>query len=361
MQTKVKRKGDGLRYFLPQIAILWHYLKYGTRVLDRGAGSRKATDASDHHPTYARSRRATGPQDREELARCGFRTAGVHVSKTGDSRQGTESRTGRSAAPEVWSLNLMARRAVEQLASTSEACRKLTEFAEEWERWRLRRVFFHAIQGVFPSFWQILNDSWRKHGPEALGYSGFANLVIDSWFVKGISVTLNHWTEHPDSPQAQLEDGYWWFVFEPTWYVPQFSPVFTDPEPRGLLTDKLSIEEKLTLPFERARIVQTERHEKQPAESEEQFYRRMDAQYGAYKEAHRKALFGVESNHPEAYRDAAFTVATFFGLSSGQSKRFWEEKCPGVAFNFSNTEKTIYRAVKRFSARIDLGIPGWKR
>ena len=248
-----------------------------------------------------------------------------------------------------WRIKHRGRRGVEEIASTSEACRQLTELTQEWERWCLRAVFVFKLQDLTPNFWKSLNDAWREHGNNALSYWCGSGLLTDEWLRKAVQDTLEYWTLKPDSPQAQLKDGYCWFDFHPSSPIPPFAPVFSNPFPHGYPCGRQTAQARFMLPL--AQI----REETELTEPHDEFYARMDAEYFAYRAAHR-ALLNAQSRRPVAERDAEFTVCAWHGWTVAKIKAAWFHNSPGDRTT-KDPEKTISNGVKSYSEAIGLTIP----
>jgi hypothetical protein len=72
-----------------------------------------------------------------------------------------------------------------------------------------------ALQDM--GFWSDLNGEWRSGGE--LESWAYRYNVRDAWLAEAVAATLRFWSEHPDSPEANLQ-GSRWFAFQ----VPSIHP-----------------------------------------------------------------------------------------------------------------------------------------
>lgn len=220
----------------------------------------------------------------------------------------------------------MARRAVQQLDP------ELIERGREWKRQSLRYLFLYGIQQMHPDFWRTLNQAWRQHGSNALRHWPPGLFVCDPWFWQVIVDTLTHWAACPDSPEARLESGGTCacFQFRPSCQIPEFAPFpVRDIVPR-VLTEL-------------------------PATSE--FLGQKDAEFRAYKEAYRSFCRELKTAPVVRSLDAQFTILRWAGFSVGEIRDRWLRSSPRVMRKYQNPERTIKKAVARFSADIGLTLP----
>jgi hypothetical protein len=208
------------------------------------------------------------------------------------------------------------------------------------------------LQTLTPGFWKSLNDAWQEHGRNALSHWRFSGRLLDDWFRDVVQKTLEYWTQNPESEKAQLKDGYIWYAFYPCLSIPAFAPTFGNPFlPGALVCDWRTAEEQHLLP-----IAQLQAQEKgQDNVRIDDFYARMDAEYSAYREAHR-ALLNVQDNFVVAGRDAEFTVCLWNGIPVPKIRDAWFRNSPGDRTT-KDPEKTIRQAAKRYAEEIGLSMP----
>ena len=204
-------------------------------------------------------------------------------------------------------------------------------FVQEYTgRW----FFLEALQIEDREFWSELQDL-RKQSEDTVIVNWMTRTgVIDAWFIEIIWDTVHLWSDHPSSASAQLAPGCRWFRYslleDGQVRFPIFAPQFSPPSPDGSSGNM---------------------------ESPDQFASRTRSEFESQLKEYVRYLRSVTGeDHTELRKHAQWAAMAFAGLSyvhiADQFKHLRTSLQPDM---------TVKMAVRRFSERIGLTLPGRRR
>lgn len=198
-------------------------------------------------------------------------------------------------------------------------------------------AFLNALQIEAPVFWTELRDLQQRADPDKIVRWMTHTGVVDPWFIEVVWDTVELWSKQPANPRSQLAPNCCWFHYsfvfdEKTLQIPFFNPQFEKPLPLPDISPGLP-------------------------ESTDKFASRIRSEFeGQLQEYVRylRSIYGED--HTELRQHAQWVALAFTGLSYVRIAN----KFRGLNQSLQ-PDTTVKMAVRRFSERIGLTLPGKRR